>query len=66
MIKYYLIILLIIFVSGTKANAYFGPVIGFGVLTIFLLFILSIIIAIIAVFYSPIKKLILKIKNWKK
>ena len=65
-IKFYLILFIFFFVSQTDANAYFGPAIGLGLLAIMLLFLLSIIIAIIAIFYSPTKKLILKIKNWKK
>tara|TARA_B100000959_G_scaffold247297_1_gene273484 strand:+ start:708 stop:923 length:216 start_codon:yes stop_codon:yes gene_type:complete len=65
-IKYSLTILAIFFISQTAANAYFGPAIGFGLLAIMILFILSLIIAIIAIFYSPIKKIILKLKNWKK
>ena len=66
MIKYSLKIFAIFFVFQTAANAYIGPAIGFGLLAILILFILSLIIAIIAIFYVPIKKIILKIKNWKK
>ena len=66
MTKYFLTIFAIFLISQTTANAYIGPAIGFGLLAIMLLFILSLIIAIIAIFYVPIKKIILKIKNWKK
>jgi len=65
-IKYSITILTIFFISQNAAKAYFGPAIGFGVLAILILFILSLIIAIIAIFYAPIKKIILKLKSWKK
>jgi len=64
--KYSLTIFAIFLISQNAANAYIGPAIGFGLIAIMLLFILSLIIAIIAIFYVPIKKIILKIKNWKK
>ena len=64
--KYFLTIFAIFLISQTAANAYIGPAIGFGLLAIMILFILSLIIAIVAIVYVPIKKIILKIKNWKK
>ncbi len=66
MIKFYLKFLLFFLLIQTPANAYFGPAIGFGLIAMIILILLSIILALVAIFYSPIKKFILKFRNWKK
>tara|TARA_Y100000591_G_C21830325_1_gene699174 strand:- start:1277 stop:1501 length:225 start_codon:yes stop_codon:yes gene_type:complete len=61
--KIFFYLIIIFNLLQTKAFAYIGPAIAVGTLAIISLIILSILFALIAIFYVPIKKIYLKFKK---
>ena len=69
MIKNFLIYLIIItptLILNTEANAYIGPGLGLGALSVIFGIFAVIILGIFGILYFPIKSLYMKIKNQKK
>ncbi len=58
-------IICLLVLAASSAQAYIGPGIGAGVLSVVIGFIASIFLAFLALFWYPIKKLIKKIKTRK-
>jgi len=54
-----------LFLGATNVEAYIGPGIGTGVVSVILGFLLSIFFAIIAVFWYPLKRLLNRIRGKK-
>jgi hypothetical protein len=65
MIHFWLLLLLILF-HPSEAVAYIGPGMGAGTIAVVLGFIGSILLAIFAILYYPIKRIVKKLKNKKK
>ena len=62
-IKNIIFILALFFFFEYEAKAYIGPAIAVGSLAIVLLIIISILFALIVIFYIPIKKIYIKFKK---
>ena len=52
--------------AAIPANAYIGPGIGVGAITLVLGFIISVVVILLATIYFPIKKLLGKMKSGKR
>ena len=63
--KNFYVLILIFFLSSTASEAYIGPGMGAGTIVIILGLIGSIFLAIFAIVYYPIKRLLKKFKQKK-
>ena len=62
-IKNIIFILILYFFFEHEAEAYIGPAIALGSLAIIVLIIISVLFALIVIFYIPIKKIYVKFKK---